>query len=140
MTGLEVRDLNLAIRGKPILHGVSLSVAPGEIVAITGESGSGKSMTAFSIMRLLPEGAEVTEGGIALDGEDLLALSEARMCRVRGGRIGMVFQEPMTALNPVFTVGRQLTEGLRLHMDMDKAEANARAIELRHQRVRFLDR
>ena len=114
MTLLEISGLSLAIRGTPILRDVSLDVAPGQIVAITGESGSGKSMTALSVMQLLPDGAETT-GTIVLDGTDLMTLSEGEMCDRRGNDIGMVFQEPMTALNPVQTIGAQVAETILIH-------------------------
>jgi len=126
MSLLSVRHLSLSIGLFDILHDVSLDVAPGEIVAITGESGSGKSMTAFATMGLLPDGAR-TRGSILLEGTDLLALSEPEMCQVRGAKIGMVFQEPMTALNPVQTIGAQVAETIRQHENVPKAEAMARA-------------
>ena len=122
---LEVRDLHLAIGGTPILHGVDLDVAAGETVAVVGESGSGKSLTALSIMRLLPN-ASTVRGRICLDGTDLTALPEPAMEALRGDDIGMVFQEPMTALNPVQTVGAQIAEGYRLHSDFPGAEVAVR--------------
>jgi oligopeptide/dipeptide ABC transporter ATP-binding protein len=110
---------------------VSLDVSSGDIVALVGESGSGKSVTALSILRLLPSPpARITTGRILFDGIDLLMLSEEDIRRVRGGRIGMIFQEPMTSLNPVLSIGRQLTEGMRLHLGLSKASARARALEL----------
>ncbi|HPD91760.1 MAG: ABC transporter ATP-binding protein [Rhodobacter sp.] len=126
MSLLSIRDLSLSIGQFDILHDVSLDVAPGEIVAITGESGSGKSMTALATMGLLP-GAARTRGQIALDGRNLLDLTEAQMCAVRGARIGMVFQEPMTALNPVRTIGDQVAETILQHERVSRAEALARA-------------
>ncbi|MGR3662280.1 MAG: ATP-binding cassette domain-containing protein, partial [Paracoccaceae bacterium] len=96
MTLLVVDDLSVSIGGVAILKGVSLSIAHGEIVAVTGESGSGKSMTALAVMGLLPGGG-VASGRVLLDGLDLLAASEVEMCAVRGREVGMVFQEPMTA-------------------------------------------
>ena len=126
MTLLEISGLSLAIRGTPILRDVSLDVAPGQIVAITGESGSGKSMTALSVMQLLPDGAETT-GTIVLDGTDLMTLSEGEMCDRRGNDIGMVFQEPMTALNPVQTIGAQVAETILIHGAAGRAEASQRA-------------
>jgi peptide/nickel transport system ATP-binding protein len=122
MTLLAVRDLTLAIHGTPILVGVSFAVAPGEVFGLVGESGSGKSLTAFSVMRLLPHGA-VTGGGIDFAGHDLLRLSERAMCGLRGREIGMIFQEPMTALNPVQTIGDQVAETLIVHGAASRAEA-----------------
>ena len=129
MSLLEIENLNLTIHQTPILKGVSLTVEPGEIVAVTGESGSGKSMTALSVMQLLPERMEAS-GTVQLDGTDLLTLSEAELCRVRGNRVGMVFQEPMTALNPVKTIGDQVAETILVHdaMPPDKARARAREV------------
>ena len=106
---LDVVDLSLTLGHLKILDAVSLSVRAGEIVAITGESGSGKSMTALAIMGLLPAGMRPS-GQIQLDGCDMLALSEPEMCRLRGNHIGMIFQEPMTALNPLKTIGDQVLE------------------------------
>jgi peptide/nickel transport system ATP-binding protein len=106
--------LSLSIHGAPILRDVSLDIAPGEVFGLVGESGSGKSMTALAIMGLLPQGARAT-GAARLDGTDLLALSEAQLCTIRGNRIGMIFQEPMTALNPVQSIGDQVAETLIIH-------------------------
>ncbi|MGE4327539.1 MAG: ABC transporter ATP-binding protein [Pseudodonghicola sp.] len=129
MSLLDIQNLSLQIGGLPILRDVSFSVAPGEIVAVTGESGSGKSMTALGVMGLLPDRAE-TQGKILLEGEDLLARSEAQMCSLRGREIGMVFQEPMTALNPVKTIGDQVMETILIHKAMPKDQARARAREM----------
>jgi oligopeptide/dipeptide ABC transporter ATP-binding protein len=113
------------------VDGVSWDVAEGETVALVGESGCGKSVTALSIMRLVTPPAGRIEGGqILFKGRDLLQLSEAEMQQVRGGAIGMVFQEPMTSLNPVLTIGRQLTEGIEIHLKKTPAQARARAVEL----------
>lgn len=129
MTLLTVSNLSLSIHGLRILDGVTFSVAPGEIVAVTGESGSGKSMTALAAMQLLPKGATTT-GHIMLGDDDLSQMSEATLCGVRGNDIGMVFQEPMTALNPVQTIGRQVAETIRVHEpSVSRAEAEARAAE-----------
>jgi peptide/nickel transport system ATP-binding protein len=124
---LDISGLELAIGERPILRGVDLAIEPGEILGLVGESGSGKSMTALSVMRLLPHGARLG-GRIAFAGLDLLAASEAQMCALRGDDIGMVFQEPMTALNPVHTIGDQVAEGIRLHAGVSRAEATNRAI------------
>ena len=127
---LEVEELSVVIdtpRGPAqILRDVSFELAAGASLGLVGESGCGKSMTALAVMGLLPEAARVT-GRIRLDGEDLLAAEEARLCDLRGRRLAMVFQEPMTALNPVRTIGDQVAEGLRLHLSLDRAEAGARA-------------
>ncbi|QPC43557.1 ABC transporter ATP-binding protein [Kaustia mangrovi] len=131
---LDVRGLSAEARseegGKVILDDVSFSVRAGETLCIAGESGSGKSITSLSLMRLLPGSVRVTGGEALLAGRDLLALSEREMRRVRGDEIAMIFQEPMTSLNPVMTVGRQLTEALRMHRDMPARAARARALEM----------
>jgi peptide/nickel transport system ATP-binding protein len=112
------------------VDGVSFEVNGGETLAIVGESGCGKSVTAFSILRLLPTPpAKIVEGRIDFAGRNLVELPEAQMRGIRGNEISMIFQEPMTSLNPVLTVGRQITETLRVHRGMDAAAANARALE-----------
>ena len=126
---LAVRGLRVEIGGAAVVADLSIDVAEGEVVAITGESGSGKSMTALAIMRLLPDGARAS-GKIALDGRDLGAATEREMCGVRGGEIGMVFQEPMTALDPLQTIGEQVSEAVRIHARAPRAEARARAAEV----------
>jgi oligopeptide/dipeptide ABC transporter ATP-binding protein len=135
MALLDVRDLHTEFRtGAGIVRavdGVSYTVDPGETVAIVGESGSGKSVGAMSILRLIPDPpGRITKGQVLFGGRDLLGLSAAEMREVRGGEIGMVFQEPMTSLNPVLTIGRQLTETLEQHRGADRATAEKRAIEL----------
>jgi peptide/nickel transport system ATP-binding protein len=112
------------------VDGLDFSIAPGETFAIVGESGCGKSMTALSLLRLLPEAGRVVSGTVEHDGADLLALSETAMRNVRGRRIAMIFQEPTTSLNPVLTVGRQIEEVLRRHLGVAGATARARAAEL----------
>jgi oligopeptide/dipeptide ABC transporter ATP-binding protein len=134
-TLLEVRDLRTSFLTSAgvvrAVDGVSWDVAEGETVALVGESGCGKSVSALSIMRLVAEPAGRIEGGeILYKGRDLLKLPEAEMQHVRGREIAMVFQEPMTSLNPVLTIGRQLTEGLEIHLQMKPPEARARAVEL----------
>jgi oligopeptide/dipeptide ABC transporter ATP-binding protein len=110
---------------------VSWSVDPGETVAIVGESGSGKSVTALSVLRLIPDPpGRITAGEVRFGGRDLMALSDGEMRQVRGGEIGMVFQEPMTSLNPVLTIGRQITETLEQHRGLSRAAAYQRAMEL----------
>ena len=127
MSLLEVEGLSVRIGDTPVLKGISLEVAAGEVLGIIGESGSGKSMTALSIMRLLPDAA-VASGAVRLDGADLMALDEPAMCALRGESLGMVFQEPMTALNPLKTIGEQVAETVRVHRRAGRAEAmdNAR--------------
>jgi oligopeptide/dipeptide ABC transporter ATP-binding protein len=111
------------------VRGVDLSLAPGEVLGIVGESGSGKSVTALATMGLLPKGAQV-RGSIRFDGTDLLTLKEKQLTKVRGTGIAMIFQDPMTSLNPVYTIGWQITEAILAHQDVSKDAAMARAIEL----------
>ena len=114
-----------------VLDHVSLEVGGGEILGIVGESGCGKSMTALSIMGLVPNPpGKVTSGSIRLEGRELVGLSEAELCEVRGRDIGMIFQEPMSSLNPVFTVGEQIAESVRLHENASPKAAMARAVEM----------
>ncbi|MHB8824432.1 MAG: ATP-binding cassette domain-containing protein, partial [Thiobacillus sp.] len=115
---LEVRDLVTDIGSARVVDGVSFHVAAGETYALLGESGCGKSMTALSLMRLLPDGGRVSAGAVELDGEDVLGLPEHDMRRVRGGQLAMIFQEPMLALNPVIRVGEQIGEALALHQNL----------------------
>ena len=128
MTLLSITNLSLAIHSFSILRNVTLSVASGEIVAVTGESGSGKSMTALAAMQLLPKGAQA-KGQVMLGDRDLLRLPEKDLCGIRGNEIGMVFQEPMTALNPVQTIGQQVAETIRVHdRTVSRQVAHTRAI------------
>jgi len=134
-TLLDVRNLqtHFSTRGGVVraVDGVSWDVQEGETVALVGESGCGKSVTALSIMRLVaPPAGRIVGGRVLFKSRDLLALSEEEMRHVRGREIGMVFQEPMTSLNPVLTIGRQLTEGLEIHLGMSQADARKRAEEL----------
>jgi peptide/nickel transport system ATP-binding protein len=130
---LEVADLRVTLptaRGPAdALRGVSFALQRGDTVGLIGESGCGKSITALALMGLLPEGARVA-GSIRFDGRELSTLDEDAMCRLRGARIGMVFQEPMTALNPLHTIGRQIAEPLRLHKGLSAAAARAEALRL----------
>ncbi len=113
------------------VDGVDFEVAAGETLAIVGESGCGKSMTALSLMRLIPDPpGRIVSGSIKLAGRDLLKISEEEMRDVRGNEISMIFQEPMTSLNPVMTIGKQISEALILHRDMDRKQAMKRAIEM----------
>jgi len=111
------------------VDGVSFSVAPGKLLGIVGESGSGKSACMLSIMRLLPESARIIGGEVIFEDQDLLKLSEPEMRHVRGARIAMIFQEPMTSLNPVFTIGSQIGEAVRLHQHTNRAETRNRTVE-----------
>jgi peptide/nickel transport system ATP-binding protein len=113
-----------------IVDGVSLTVARGESVGIIGESGCGKTMTALSIVRLLPAGGTVSAGTVTFDGADLATRSEEEMRAIRGGRIAMIFQDPMVALDPLFTIGDQMGETMREHLDLPPAEIRARATAL----------
>jgi peptide/nickel transport system ATP-binding protein len=133
MTLLRVRDLSVSLDTPegpaPILEGVGFDLAAGGSLGIVGESGCGKSMTALAVMGLLP-GAARASGEVLFEGRNLLALNEAALCRLRGRRLAMVFQEPMTALNPVKTIGFQVAEGLRWHLGLARGAAEVRAVEL----------
>ncbi len=129
MTLLTVENLNVTIHGRAVLHDVSLTVAKGEIVALTGESGSGKSMTALSVMGLLPSGAQAS-GRVTLGATDILQTPEDSLCKLRGRAMGMIFQEPMTALNPVQTIGAQVAETIRIHENAPRAEGARRAADI----------
>ena len=124
MTVLDIRDLSLSIGSTPILKTVSLSVAPGEILGLVGESGSGKSMTALAVLGLTPPRATMT-GEIRLNGQVVSNAPDAVMQQVRGRDVGIIFQEPMTALNPVMTIGDQVAETVRLHRKTSRKEALA---------------
>lgn len=131
---LEVKDLRTAFFSDngviPAVDGVSFNIKEGEILGIVGESGCGKSVTSLSIMGLVPyPPGRIVGGEILLNGEDLTIASEKRMREVRGNEVAMIFQEPMTSLNPVYTIGNQLIEAIRLHQKLNKKEAKERAIE-----------
>src|SRR5439155_8245997 len=129
----EVRDLNVRfVMREATVHavnGVSFSVQPGEVLCILGESGSGKSVTLRALMRLLPRQARI-EGDVQIGGEDVLAMPSRQLRELRGGLVAMIFQEPMTGLDPVYTVGQQIGETLCRHTGMTRAAARARALEL----------
>ena len=131
-TALQVRDLRVQIETDTatldILHGISFDIYKGETLGIVGESGCGTSMTALSIMRLTQPNAKVS-GSITLDGQSLLDMPMKDFRKIRGNRVSMIFQEPMTSLNPVFTVGHQLMEVFRLHQGLDKRQAREKSIE-----------
>ena len=130
---LDIHDLHVALDIESgivrAIEALSLAIARGETFALVGESGCGKSMTALALMRLLPENGRITAGRIELEGADMLALPESQMRAVRGGRIGMIFQEPATSLNPVMKVGDQLLEAIQTHTPLRGAAARAKAIE-----------
>ncbi|MBB5805635.1 oligopeptide/dipeptide ABC transporter ATP-binding protein [Saccharothrix ecbatanensis] len=134
MSVLEVRDLVVEVAAADgplvVVDGVSLSVDAGETLGLVGESGSGKTLTALAVMRLLGSSARISGGQVLLEGVDLTKLDERRMRGVRGGRIGMVFQEPMTALDPAYTVGEQVAETVRRHLKLSRKDAWARAVAL----------
>lgn len=131
---LNVKNLTVAFKGRqgaaPVLNDISFVVYAGETLCLVGESGCGKSMTALAIMRLIPEPGEITQGSIELSGQNLAQFSINDVRKIRGNKISMIFQEPMTALNPVYTVGDQISEPLRLHQGLTKSEARTRTIEI----------
>jgi oligopeptide/dipeptide ABC transporter ATP-binding protein len=127
---LEVDALSLAIGAIPVVEDVGFRLAAGETMGLVGESGCGKSLTALALIRLLQPPVRITAGKIRFEGEDLAAASDARLRQIRGNRIGMIFQEPATALNPVFTIGDQIAEVLRLHRGADRRQARDRAVDL----------
>ncbi len=113
------------------VNGITYEVGQGETVAIVGESGSGKSVGVMSLIRLIPEPpGKIVDGEVWFDGQDLLKLKEEELRRIRGNRIAMIFQDPMTSLNPVLTIGRQITEAIELHLHLSREEARKRAVEL----------
>lgn len=131
---LEVIDLKTYFHTEDgvvkAVDGVSFEVYPGETLGIVGESGCGKSVTSLSVMRLLDEKGEVAGGSITFDGDDVLAIPEDKMMKIRGNDMAMIFQEPMTALNPVYTIGYQIIEAILLHQDVDKETARKMAIDM----------
>ncbi len=126
MNLLDIRNLSLTLDGRPLLSGIELTVASGEIVALVGESGSGKSLTALSVLGLAPDHAQVS-GELLLDGQNVLGLDDRALQKIRGRDIGMVFQEPLSALNPVMTIGDQVAEVVRLHSRCSRPQALAAA-------------
>ena len=134
---LVVQDLVVDIDGRRVIDGISFEVPDGARLGLIGESGSGKSVTALAILGLLPEGAAV-HGSIRWNGTELIGMPDRELARYRGDDIGIVFQEPRTALNPIRTVGRQIAESVRIHTDVSRREARARAIE-EAARVRLSD-
>ncbi len=127
---LDVRDLAIGFPGQVAVHGVSFHIDPGETLALVGESGCGKSVTAFALMRLLPPTARILRGQVLFNGADLLTATAPAMRGVRGKQISLILQEPMTSLNPVLTVGAQIREVIRRHENVSRAAAHRRAVEL----------
>jgi peptide/nickel transport system ATP-binding protein len=127
---LELRDITVSFRGHQAVCGLNLTLHRGETLALVGESGCGKSTTALAVIRLVPRPGRITGAAMRLDGLDLLPLPVAAMRRLRGAQVAMIFQEPMTSLNPVMTVGRQIVEAIRQHRTVSHTTARAQAIEL----------
>lgn len=130
---LKVENLQLQLASfphTPLLKGLAFEIRQGEVFALVGESGSGKSLTSLAVMRLLSEALKVTGGKVLFDGQDLLQLAESAMQQLRGNRIAMIFQEPMTALNPVMTVGDQVAEVLKIHQNLNRKKVQQRVIQL----------
>src|ERR1700677_797233 len=134
MSLLEIQDLRTEIqlrtRVVKAVDGVTLSVEPGETLGVVGESGSGKTMVANSIMRLLPNGGHIVGGSIRLGGQELTTMTDEEIRAVRGNEVGMVFQDPLTSLNPTMSIGRQIAESVILHKKVPKDEALERAGEV----------
>ncbi len=134
MSLLEVRDLHTSFftdAGEvKAVNGVSFNLDRGKVLGIVGESGSGKSVTAYSVMQILASTGKIVSGSIKLDGQELVNAGENVMKTVRGNKVSIIFQDPMTSLNPTYTIGRQLMEAITLHTNRDKKQAKERAIEM----------
>jgi oligopeptide/dipeptide ABC transporter ATP-binding protein len=134
---LSVEDLRVRFRTDrgPVyaVNGVSFTIEPGETIGLVGESGCGKSVTSLAVLGILARNGEVTNGRAVFEGRDLIGLSDAELRKIRGQEIAMIFQDPMTSLNPVLTIGRQIREPIETHLGLDRAAANARAAELLDQ-------
>ena len=127
---LQVRDLRIEIKGQPVVENVSFSIMPGEIMSLVGESGCGKSLTAFGIMGLLPDVARIAAGEVRLGGRDLAALDEKAILDLRGRDMSIIFQEPFASLNPLMPVGRQVAESVVRHRGLSRREADREAIAM----------
>src|SRR3954452_13002481 len=131
---LSVDDLRVQFktsRGQVYaVNGVSFDIAPGEALGLVGESGCGKSVTSLAVLGILARNGRVTSGRAVFEGRDLIGRPDSELRRIRGREIAMIFQDPMTSLNPVLTIGRQIREALETHLDMDKKQATSRAAEL----------
>src|SRR5262245_32868410 len=137
MSLLSVNDLRVQFwtqRGTVhAVNGISFDVAPGETLGIVGESGCGKSVTSLAILGILPRAGRVSSGQALFEGRDLIGRSDSELRKIRGREIAMIFQDPMTSLNPVLTIGRQIREALETHMGMGRKDAHARAVDLLDQ-------
>ena len=129
-TLLNIENLNISFDNKKIVHQLSFSIKKGEIFCLVGESGSGKSLTALSILKLLPEYAKLEAQEICFKNQDILKLNEKSMCSLRGSEISMIFQEPMTSLNPVIRVSEQVKEAIKIHNKLSKKEINSMCVDL----------
>ena len=134
MALLEVKDLHTSFftdAGEvKAVNGVSFDLDYGKVLGIVGESGSGKSVTAYSVMQILAPTGKIVSGSIKYDGQELVGAGEKVMKDIRGNKISIIFQDPMTSLNPTYTIGKQLMEAIMLHTDRNREEARARAIEM----------
>jgi microcin C transport system ATP-binding protein len=129
MSLVSVEDLTVSFSGRPVVDRVSFALDRGETLALVGESGSGKSLTALSLLQLLPPGA-TCDGRVVMDGQSMIGAGDKLLRRLRGGIAGMVFQEPMTSLNPLTRIGRQIAEAVQLHQRITNEAARARVIKL----------
>jgi ABC-type dipeptide/oligopeptide/nickel transport system ATPase component len=130
---LEIKNLFVSIKAKQVLSDISFEIRPGEIVGLVGESGSGKSLLAQAIMRLLSPPIKIANGDILFQGKSLVKAAEKELCSIRGGKIGMVFQDPFTSLDPTMSIGKQIVEAIIQHKAVTYGDAKAMAHELMHQ-------
>jgi len=130
---LQVRGLTVAFKDETVVNDISFDVYKGETFALVGESGSGKSISALSVLRLLPGNAKISVNQMLLDGENLLSITEQGFCKIRGKRIGLIFQDPMSSLNPVMTIGEQIAEVMHIHFNYSKAEISSAVFKLLEQ-------